>query len=1319
MKIVSVIMGTTMQHRSPPLMSSILYSISIGIFLFHLHLLAAPLSNIQFFLMSLVLGFSVGLAGAKVYTLKRKWMLIVILSIPWILKVLLICTSFIVPRQSISFDRFLLFFDRNFIISLFPFYWIGLSTFMAKLSFKALHWNRIANGILLLLFFLVLKSKNFTFYLWPTQMLAIFALIILLQFAALLMAYPYKVQSYRKNKFWALFILLLIGLFSILLVRKPAEEQAAEQGGGLIKPDLFRFDFSQFLRLESEISLKEDLVLILHKDPEDSHILLRRYILSGYGSKKGFYRDPSWDEAEHPQELPPAALVLQSPAWQDRRDTEQEYFLINFDPSALIALNSPRSIQPLKAWDTTSFSSAYRVISETSEAMPFQLLDSVPEKDYQTGKLGLSSQEYQWYTNFGGDTRIKALGDSITEGLETYWEKVQAIYEYLKYGDYRYSLKPGIASDGDQLGRFLFETKKGYCSYFAFSMVLLLRSQGIPSRVAVGFFINPETGAFNYYPVLSNMAHAWVEVYYPGYGWIEYDPTTTQLAENEQFRFSQGAQQETFERLLGEILQNRSKLSPLNDTSDTTKTQNRALTFETMQKWIRAHWIILVVLLYLFIVVYFGYGHYCRYLYHLFITKKNRPAAKALFLFSIKKLSVAGIYKKPQGSSLHTLQEEIFRIERNFSVQIIPLYNIYQKANFASPDQNIAEDEISCAYRTFVESYKKGIHPIKRFLAVIFPFSCGSSGKLLSLIFLGSLLFTQSGLQAQNNTSNAQDTEIQNILLEVQQLRQEERWEQVITILQNAKKQYPDDSRIHTELGDIFESRGLYSLAWNEYLQAERLAGDNIHILYQLSSVAGRLNKNDDSIRYLQKILLLDPGNRDALADLGWMYFKTHRLAEGEKLLTDALDRYGPDQGLEMTLGTIYSDQYRYTDAKQYYQRAIKQAEKSGYKLFLSVAYYNLSILETRFYHFADAFNCTHLSLQYAERASGHLARGELYQHRLDFTKAYAEYTAAYEMDTSPLSKINLSQLYQQTGNLENARSYAENTLSQSDLSWMVNYGTDYERYKMDLHTILVKTYEGLADLQRFTYKATLHQALVDSIKWIHYKTLALWHQLLLTYYTIQTADAYGTGNQKLNALIHYFLALKQYPWRAESYLLEAMHFETSIIEASRPTYFYELGTLKQDPELLENAIAQFDPVWERDMIADAYMELAKIYKKQGRQKEAQVCIEGLYALNRGALLQQGIRLPINLEIQGQFPDATTIIKVLKQTGLQILNNPNGRYTLKIKRQGDSVQWALFDNHTGAIRAQDNPIELPYFDNTGLVRFSRQIQRVLFSELTQ
>lgn len=1331
MKPLPAITDKSMEYKYPPLASTILYASSIGLILMHLQRLAIPIASLVYYISALGVGFALGLLSVRIQHPRMRWKMLFLFLFPWLIKGFVLAVSFLIPPKSVRFDRQLLFFNRNFLVALFPFYWMTLSTVMAGKSFRALHWNRILNGLFLLCLFLVIKSRQFSFYTWPTEMLSLFALILLLQFVSLLLAFPLRNSLSQRSFLSVLLLLLIFSTLTVLLMRKPAEEQATEKGGGLIKPDLFRFDFSQFLRLESEISLKEDLVLIVHKDPEDSHIFIRRYILSGYDTKKGFYREPLKDEAEHPQELPPAELALPIPQWRDRRSTEQEYFLINFDPSAFIAMNTPRLISPLKTWDTTSFSSAYRVLSETSEAMPFELLDAVSDKDYAKTNAGLTEQEYQWYTNYGKDQRIKDLGDRITEGLQLYWEKVQAIYEYLKNGDYRYSLKPGIASDGDQLGRFLFDTKRGYCSYFAFSMALLLRSQGIPARVAVGFFIDPDSGAFNYYPILSNMAHAWVEVFFPGYGWIEYDPTTSFLAEGETFRFSQGAQQQTFERLLGEILQNRDKLALMSRETATPAPKGITEMIRSTGRWLKQRWPGVVVFLYLIAMIFLRYGYFFLYWFHRVVRRMSRQSAKLGFTHSLRILRLAGIYR-PKQARIQSLQDQVQNIEQSQEIAITPLFRLYQEALFSSPNHSITESSLQEAYTQFIGSYKKQIPLARRIFAQVFPFVTmaippkQSRHKVFLLILLTtSIIQGRSSLIAQSTSELIQNNTAQEILTQAQELRQAERWEKAIEILQKGEKLFPADSHFPAELGSIYLNRGLYTLAWNEYRRAETLDPDNAELWYELSSVAGRLNKNDESIQYLQRILARDPNNKDAIGDLSWMYFKTHRLSEGEQLLTEALDRLGPDQGLEMTLATIYSDQYRYEDAKASYMKAIKHAEKNGFKLFLAVAYYNLSILESRFYRYADAFNSTHLSLQYTERASGHLARGELYQRRLDFTKAHGEYLAAYELDTSPLSKINMAQLYQQAGNLTDAKTYAENTLQQSDLSWMINYGTDIDRYKKDLHQILYDTYRGLANEEHLRYKANLWQEINSLIGWMQYRFQQIWQEQLLTYYTLEAADAYGVENQKLDALIHYYLALQRYPWRAKPYLEEAMKYETSLIEASRPTYLYEMGKLEQKAELILQAINQFDPVWERDMIADAYAELAKIYQNQGKIDESQASIEALYALNRGALLQRGCKLPINLEIQGNFVTASeqagyrrAITAIVSHSGLQILTSKESRFRLIIIRQSDGIRAELRDTLKGAV-LRERTIAIPNLTSESRQRLSLELQKTLFSELGQ
>jgi transglutaminase-like putative cysteine protease len=189
-------------------------------------------------------------------------------------------------------------------------------------------------------------------------------------------------------------------------------------------------------------------------------------------------------------------------------------------------MNMPVEIIPFETWDASSFNSAYAVISHTSEAVPYELITAVRGSDWSES-LGLKPEEYAFYTDYGGDEAIAAFAKEIIGGSvsrfsgrggnsPSYWEQVQMIYDRLKFGEYRYSLKPGIAADGDQLKHFLFNSKKGYCSYFAFAFTLMLRSLGIPCRIAAGFFTDPETEAFGYYPVRADMADAWVDVWFPG-----------------------------------------------------------------------------------------------------------------------------------------------------------------------------------------------------------------------------------------------------------------------------------------------------------------------------------------------------------------------------------------------------------------------------------------------------------------------------------------------------------------------------------------------------------------------------------------------------------------------------------------------------------------------------------------------------------------------------------------------------------------------------------------------------------------------------------
>ncbi|MDR3304290.1 MAG: hypothetical protein LBS86_07750, partial [Treponema sp.] len=1086
--------------------------------------------------------------------------------------------------------------------------------------------------------------------------------------------------------------LLVLALVGSVLFLGRAQEGAVDRGGGLLEPKLFQFDFSQVLRLESEISMNDDLVFIMKKEGDDDHVLLRRFVLSGYGPKQGFFRNDT-DEQTHPQRLPEHSAALAGrEALKAVHETRQEYYMVNFEASAFIGMNDPTVITPFETWDASSFNSAYAVQSNTSAAKAVDLIRAAP-KELDAAHLELSDDEYALYTDYGNDERLVTLAQEITAGKKTYSAKIQAVYQYLRQGEYRYSLKPGIAPDGDQLAYFLFESKKGYCSYYAFAFTLLLRSLGIPARVAAGFFIDPATNTFDYYPVRSDMAHAWAEVRFPGHGWIEYDPTSETLAADEEFRFSSGVPPELFERLMKEILDNRDRLTPKEGADDDDDSRSlSALGLRTLRA-LRHYWPALLcgLLVALFVALRCGFRIAAQF------RRAPRNKAGALWAHSKQRLRLAGYQKPPRLAESEWAQA--------LTARGLDAYSLYQKVAAAryAPHYIIEDFEaMEACYRLFAQHYAQAVPLRRRILAWVCPPlamllpAAGTGrgvagGTLVLLALLAS--FTGDMAQAQDAAQSLTDLSPDTLYQSATEAQNNEHWERAISLYETGARQYPDDSRFPRSLGNLYYGRALYGLAWDQYLKAEKLTPDNTELLYRLSRTAGYLNNDTVSAEYLERLLALDPENRDAIGNLGWMYYKLHRLDEGELLLKSALTYFGPDPDFSMTLGTLYSEMFRYDDAKQSYLDAIAGAEAIRDRLFLAVAHYNLSILETRFYRFDLAFEQTNASLAAQNRSSGRLARGELFLRRLEFTRVFEDYQAAYELDTSPLSKVNLSQTYQVAGRLHEARLYAEDCLRGSDLSWMLNYGIDPVRYKRDLHEILYKTYQGLAEAEAFKQGGTIRESIKHLSDKLAYHFKAEVHTRLFRKYSLLSANAYreadanaASTTKPLNpdALLQYCDAFEAYPRRALTYLRQARSLEMPLIPESGHSYDFEDGRLTRSRRLLTDTLIGFDPTWERDMIADAYTELATLGTGNARRDAA----ERLFALNRGALRQAGISLPVRFDITASgsnAPDPRTLTAALKAVGLTPAPSKwPGRFRLTIRFTGLEAVCELYDGGRGS-----------------------------------
>lgn len=121
--------------------------------------------------------------------------------------------------------------------------------------------------------------------------------------------------------------------------------------------------------------------------------------------------------------------------------------------------------------------------------------------------------------------RVIDLGRQIAVG-DTVFDRIQAVNTFLRSGyEYKSQISP-VPSGKDPVDWFLFESKQGFCNYYASAEVLLLRAAGIPARLAVGYSQGEPT-EFGYQVKMSN-GHAWPEVYFPQVGWIPFEPTAIQ-----------------------------------------------------------------------------------------------------------------------------------------------------------------------------------------------------------------------------------------------------------------------------------------------------------------------------------------------------------------------------------------------------------------------------------------------------------------------------------------------------------------------------------------------------------------------------------------------------------------------------------------------------------------------------------------------------------------------------------------------------------------------------------------------------------------------
>lgn len=210
----------------------------------------------------------------------------------------------------------------------------------------------------------------------------------------------------------------------------------------------------------------------------------------------------------------------------------QDFSLVADHSTALFAASDPvaigrgaalRRVNPGGGMLVESSTSNYQVISAATRVTANQLAGDSMDYAEEIRAVYLTLPE-------GIPPRVAALAGRVVGGEKDAYHKALKIQNYLRE-NYNYNLAvPRAPEDRDVVDYFLFDQPAGFCSHYASAMTVMLRSVGVPARVVTGYAMGEFTQERQAYRVPESGAHAWVEVFFPGYGWVEFEPTPARTA---------------------------------------------------------------------------------------------------------------------------------------------------------------------------------------------------------------------------------------------------------------------------------------------------------------------------------------------------------------------------------------------------------------------------------------------------------------------------------------------------------------------------------------------------------------------------------------------------------------------------------------------------------------------------------------------------------------------------------------------------------------------------------------------------------------------
>ena len=262
------------------------------------------------------------------------------------------------------------------------------------------------------------------------------------------------------------------------------------------------------------------------------------------GDSLGLVRGTSYDEytgtgwrssnrdSEEVNAGDPTSAEIQGRAYRERIVTTLDIAVFD-DEDTLFSVGTPLGanidsvvdlpetfqgdIERLRSQEDLQEGDRYRVAGSVSIARPDQLrADSANYPEWVRER----------YLQLPDDLpeRVYTEAARVTEGVTNPFDLAKAIEAYLREFDVDMSVRATPARR-DVVDFFLFDLERGYFDYFSTAMTVMLRTQGVPARVAVGYVLDLEDFEAGSFSVRKNDAYSWVEVYFPTYGWVDFNPS--------------------------------------------------------------------------------------------------------------------------------------------------------------------------------------------------------------------------------------------------------------------------------------------------------------------------------------------------------------------------------------------------------------------------------------------------------------------------------------------------------------------------------------------------------------------------------------------------------------------------------------------------------------------------------------------------------------------------------------------------------------------------------------------------------------------------